>query len=366
MAGQQKLYFGTYTHQHGESRDEGIYQYAFDGATGTLELKRAEATLANPSFLAFTPDRRFMYAVNEVDDFEGRSGGGISAYAVDPVDGALTFLNAKSTGGDHPCYVSVDPSGRWVLVANYTGGSIAVYPIDREGRLGEATSFVQHEGRSDGGDPARQEGPHAHSILLDPTGKYALVADLGKDMVLVYHFNSTGGTLALNAPHGLHLAPGAGPRHIGFHPNGRYFYVVNELACTVTACTWNAELGTLTEIETVAALENPVTVENAADLHISANGKFLYTSNRGYASGNDSISVFAIDQESGKLTRIEIVPSGGKTPRNFAIDPSGAYLLVENQDSSNVVTFKIDGATGKLTATGHVTNVPMPVCAVFV
>ena len=365
MTDKQRVYFGTYTHQHGESREHGIFQYEFDPATGTLEFKRAEATFANPSFLAFTPNRRFLFAVNELEEFEGRPGGGISAYAVDEASGALTFLNAKPTDGEHPCYVSVDPSGKWALVANYTGGSLSVYPIGRDGRLGNASDFIQHEGYS-AVNPGRQEAPHAHSIIFDPTGKYALVADLGKDMVLVYCFESASGILIPNDPRGLRLAPGAGPRHIGFHPNGRFFYVVNEMACTVTACTWNAEPGTLTEIHTIAALENPVSVENAADLHISANGKFLYTSNRGYASGNDSIAVFAIDEASGRLTRVEVVPSGGQTPRNFVIDPSGEYLLAENQNSSNVVTFKIDGATGKLTATGQVTEIPMPVCAVFV
>ncbi len=365
MGSRQRVYLSTYTHHNGERRANGIFQYEFDGESGALELRRPEATLPDPSFLAASPDGRFLYATNELGDFQGTKGGAVSAYAIEPGSGALTFLNVQPSGGAHPCYISLDPTGKWAFVANYSGGSVAVYPIGRDGRLGQMVSFVQHTGSS-GADPNRQEAPHTHSILLDPSGRYALVADLGKDQVVVYKFDSLLGRLTLNSPSALHLAPGSGPRHMGFLPGGSYFYVVNELTSTVSAYRFHSETGTFSELQTISALEGATGAENAADLHIAPSGRFLYTSNRGYSSGHDSISVFSIDGGTGQLERVEIVPSGGKTPRNFSFDLTGNYLLVANQQSSSVVVFRVDANTGRLTPTGQVAEVPMPVCVCFV
>ncbi|MEP7292524.1 MAG: lactonase family protein [Chloroflexota bacterium] len=365
-ATKQWVYFGTYTHHNGESRAEGIYLYEFDPASGTLEFKRAEATLPNPSLLAATRDGRFLFAVNEVGDFEGHPGGAVSAYAIDPTNGALTFLNAQPSGGADPCYISLDYDGKWALVSNYSGGSISVYPIGADGRLGDAASFVQHTGSS-GVNAGRQEAPHAHSIITDPYDRFVLAADLGKDQVVVYKFDRTTGQLTPNDPPAVNLAPGAGPRHMAFLTYGQFFYAVNELNLTITAFKYDADLGRLAEVQVVSALQNPGSgIEMAADLHVAQNGRYLYTSTRGYATGNDSISVFVVDQTNGHLERVEVVPSGGKTPRNFSFDLSENFLLVAHQDSSNVVTFRIDSRTGRLTPTGQVTEIPSPVCVRFV
>lgn len=355
----QLLAIGTYTHQKGESRSEGIFTYEFDDATGLLTQLTATQTPPNPSFLAIAPNRRFLYAVNEIGEYEGQHGGAICAYALDAATGELTFLNAQSTRGLDPCYISLDSTGTWAFVANYSGGSIATFQINDDGTLNPAACFIQHEG-STNVDPSRQEQAHAHSILLDPTEKYALVADLGKDAVLVYQFDATSGQLTPHNTPEIPAAPGAGPRHIGFHPNGRYFYVINELNSTVSAYAYDAGTGTFTALQTISAIPEGAARSMAADLHISADGKFLYTSNRW--EGSDSIAVFALDASSGRLTLEEIVKTGGLTPRNFAFDLTETYLFAENQESSTVVTFRRDAETGRLTQTGQVTNVPSPVC----
>ena len=356
----QLLAIGTYTHHNNESRREGIFVYEFDPATGILEHRTTTQTAPNPSFLAISPDSRFLYAVNEVGEYEGQHGGTISAYALDAATGELTFLNVQSTRGADPCYISLDSTGTWAFVANYSGGSIATFPIGNDGMVGEAACFIQHEEHSSV-DRGRQEAPHAHSIILDPTGRYALVADLGKDQILVYQFDSTTGQLTPHTSPAIQSAPGAGPRHTGFHPNGRYFYVINELNSTVSVYEYDAESGAFADVQTISAIpEGAPRTSMAADLHITADGRFLYTTNRWHNS--DSIAAFTIDTTSGQLSMIEIVKSGGLTPRNFAFDLTENYLFAENQDSSTVVTFQRDMETGRLTPTGQVTNVPMPVC----
>jgi 6-phosphogluconolactonase len=360
QSSKQLLAISTYTHHNNESRREGIFVYEFDPATGQLEQRTTTQTLANPSFLAISPDSRFLYAVNEVGEYEGQHGGAISAYALDAATGELTFLNAQSTRGTDPCYLSLDSTATWAFVANYTGGSIATFPIGNDGKVGEAACFIQHEGHSSV-DRGRQEAPHAHSIILDPTGRYALAADLGKDQILVYQFDSTNGQLTPHSTPAIQSAPGAGPRHTGFHPNEQYFYVVNELNSTVSVYVYDSEQGTFTELQTISAiLEGAPRISMAAALHITADGRFLYTTNRW--ENSDSIAVFSIEATSGRLSLVEIVKTGGLTPRNFAFDLTETYLFAENQDSSTVVTFRRDTETGRLTPTGEVTNVPMPVC----
>ncbi len=351
--GKVRVYVGTYT----DGASKGIYTLDLDLASGALTPAGVPTAAANPSFLALHPSGRFLYAVNEVGDFGGAKTGAVSAFAVDPTTGGLTLLNQQASGGDGPCHLSLDAEGRHVLVANYDGGSVAVLPIGADGRLGAATSIVKHRGS--GPNKERQEAPHAHSIDLDAAGRFALVSDLGTDRVLVYRFDPARGTLTPNAPAAARLAPGSGPRHFTLHPDGRHGYAIDELKSTVTAFTYDGTNGTLEEIQTVPTLPAGFTGANdTAEVAVSPDGKFLYGSNRGH----DSLAIFAIDAETGRLTLVGHQPTLGKTPRHFAIDPTGSYLLVANQDSGSIVVFRIDRASGRLTAVGSPASVPKPVC----
>lgn len=344
------LYVGTYT----DGDSEGIYRCHMDADTGDLEIIEATGGIANPSFLAFHPDRTHLYAVSETTSFEDGPGGGVFAYAVDAAGGGLRSLNAKPSRGGAPCYVSVTPDGRFVLVANYVGGNVAILPVQPDGSLGEATDVEQHEGS--GPNEERQEAPHAHCILPDPSGRFACAVDLGIDRVIVYR--SDDGNLMRASE--MALQPGAGPRHLAFHPNGRRAYVINELDSTLTACTYDD--GVLEPTHTISTLPPGIDAENyCADIHVAANGRFVYGSNRGH----DSIVVFAVDDASGHLSAIQHVPTGGSWPRNFALDPSGRFLLVANQHTDDVVVFSVDGATGRLAPTGHTLAIPSPVCLRF-
>jgi 6-phosphogluconolactonase len=353
------VYIGTYT--KAEPREtNGIYIYHLEHATGALHPAGAVSGLVNPSFLALDPHQRYLYAVEEVVEHAGQPGGLISALAIDRRTGALEPINQQRTHGADPCYVSVDHTGRWVFVANYTGGSVCVLPIEQDGALGEATTVIQHSGSSV--NPGRQEGPHAHSIQPDPANRFVLAADLGLDQILVYNLDQAHGTLALNrAPAPLH--PGAGPRHLAFHPNGAVLYCMNELDSTITVFAYDAAQGTLSELQTIGTLPEHFTTSNSgADIHVDPAGRYLYSSNRGH----DSIAVFAIDGASGLLRSAGHAPTGGRTPRNFAIDPSGTFLLAANQASDTIVTFRIDRTTGGLKRTDHEITVPRPVCVRFV
>ena len=348
------VYVGTYMHK---GTSEGIYIYRLDMATGALILVGIAGGVQNPSFLALDPQHRYLYAVNETMTFDGQPGGGVSAFAVDPQSGALTYINSQLTHGGAPCYVSVEQTGRFVYVANYMGGNAAAFPVRADGGLDPASSVVQHTGS--GVNLRRQEGPHAHSITLDPTNRFAFVADLGIDKVMVYCLDLEGGTLPPHAPPWVEVEAGAGPRHMAFHPNGHYAYLITEMGNTIIAFAYDAALGTLTALHTVPALpEDFPGRSTCADIHVAPSGKFLYGSNRGH----DSIAIYAIDAETGLLTYVDRAPTLGKTPRNFAIDPSGTYLFAAHQDSDSIVTFRIDLETGKLTPTGQVMEVPMPVC----
>lgn len=350
------VYFGTYT--RGDSK--GIYLGTFDPQSGKLEDIELAGETANPSYLALHPTKPLLYAVGELGSFAGKKVGAVSAFAVDPATGKLSLLNQQSSGGAGPCYVAVDRSGRNVLVANYSGGSVACLPIQADGKLAEATSFHQHEGSSV--DPRRQQGPHAHSINLDPTNRFAIAADLGLDKLLIYRFDAERGTLEPNDPPFTAIAPGAGPRHFDFHPNGRYAYVVNEMGSTVTALRYDAERGALETMQPVPTLPRGFDGPNTtAHILVHPSGKFVYASNRGH----DSIAVFAVEESTGKLRPAGHASTRGKVPRNFAIDPAGQYLLAANQDTDNVVVFRIDPETGELEATGQEVRVPVPVCVKF-
>ena len=350
------VYIGTYT----TGKSKGIYLYQMDTHTGQLTPAGNGPQVANPSFLTIAPSHKFLYAANEIDNFQGTHDGAVSAFAIAPKTGELTLLNQRPSRGSGPCFVSMDSKGKHVLVANYGSGSVAVLPTGADGKLGAATSAIQHEGK--GADPSRQEGPHAHSINLDAANHFAFAADLGLDKIFVYRFDAANGTLAPNATPFASVAPGSGPRHFAFHPNGRYAYVINEMKSTVTGFTYDKEAGTLKEIETISTLPETFTGENStAEVQVHPSGKFLYGSNRGH----NSIVIYAIDADTGKLTLIGHEPTQGKTPRNFGIDPTGAYLLAANQDTDTVVVFRINAQTGKLSPTGQTLDIPTPVCVKF-
>jgi 6-phosphogluconolactonase len=318
------VYVGTYT----QGKSKGIYQFRMDPVSGQLTPAGLAAETVNPSFLAIAPDHRFLYAVNEIGDFEGTDCGAVSAFAIDPKNGKLTFLNQQSSRGSAPCHLIVDRHGKNVLVANYGGGSMAVLPIAPDGRLAAASAFVQHHGSSI--NPRRQKEPHAHSINLDAANRYAFAADLGLDKVLIYRFDAAQGTLIPHDPPSASIAPGSGPRHFAFHPNGRSAYVINEINSSVTALGFDANSGALTLLQMVSTLPEGFTGNNStAEIQVHPSGRFLYGSNR----GDNSIAIFAIDADTGKLTGIGHEPTQGKTPRGFRIDPTGHFLLTANQDA---------------------------------
>ena len=346
------VYIGTYT----GGKSEGIYVYRMDPASGALEFSSMATGVDNPSYLDFDPQRRYLYAVNEAEEFSGKPGGAVSAFSIDPATGKLTYLNQQPSHGGLPCHLSVDQTRKYLLVANYLGGSLCVLPILADGQLGEATDFVQHEGSSV--DPGRQGGPHAHSITLDPANRYAFAADLGLDKIMIYQLDLTQGKLRPNDEPWAQVHAGAGPRHFAFHPSLRYAYIINELDSTMSAFHYDDTNGTLREIQSLSTLPDDFEGTNyPADVHVSPSGKFLYGSNRGH----DSIVIYSIDEDTGRLTYVGCEPTQGKNPRNFAIDPTGTLLLAANQDTDNVVTFRIDQETGRLMGTGNVAEVPTPV-----
>ncbi|HXI83709.1 MAG TPA: lactonase family protein [Verrucomicrobiae bacterium] len=354
--GECLVYFGTRSSPTGK----GIYMCRLNNATGTLTSLGVAVETADPAFLAIHPSHRFLYAVRESGGFEGTPNGAVSAFAIDTATGKLTLLNQQNSGGQGPCHLAVDQSGKCVLVAHYGGGSVAAFPIRADGSLGSVSALLQHHGS--GPNPKRQEGPHAHSVGFDIANHRAFCADLGLDKLLVYQFDPTTAALSSNNPPSASLAPGAGPRHFAMDPNGRHLYVINELNNTITAFDYDESHGALKESQTITTLPDKFTGFNtSAEIAILPNGKFLYGSNRGH----DSIAVYAVDQSTGKLTLVEHQSSLGRTPRAFGIDPSGSFLLVANQDSNSLVVFRINPKTGRLKATGQTLDVPSPVCVVF-
>jgi 6-phosphogluconolactonase len=354
------VYFGTYTGP--KTGSQGVYVSTFDPATGRLGEPKLAAETENPSFLALHPTRPLLYAVNEVSTFEGAPTGSVSAFAIDPKTGLLGALNRVSSKGGGPCHLSVDRAGRHVLVANYGGGSVASLPIAKDGGLAPASGFVQHTGS--GAHPKRQKGPHAHMIEADPKGRLVLAADLGLDKVLLYRLDTKTGALAPADPPHLSTAPGAGPRHFAFSSDGRDLYLFNEILLTITR--YAHEGGRFTEKETVSSLPaggTPAEGDSGAEIVVHPSGRFVYASNRGV----DQLAVFARDPATGRLTAVEHVASGGKTPRSFAIDPSGRWLIAAHQrsESGQGVVFRIDPASGRLSATGQTVQIGAPVSVAF-
>ncbi len=353
------VYLGTYT----DTTSKGIYVSHFNPASGVLSAPQLAVATPNPSFLAITPSAKFLFAVNEINAYGGQATGSVSAFTVHRDTGMLTALNKQQTLGADPAHLSVDRDGHTVLVANYTGGSVASFPIGADGSLGAMISFVQHRGKSV--NPDRQTGPHAHQIIADPRNQFVYVADLGLDKVMVYRFDAAAHTFTPATPPSASVKPGSGPRHLVFDASGAHAYVINEMACTIAAFTRDPSNGSLTEFQTISSLPPGATGEAAfttAEIAIAPSGRFLYGSTRGH----DSISVYAVDPASGRLTFVANTKLPGKTPRGFAIAPDGNYMLVALQNSDSVVVFKIDKTSGKLTATTVSVTVGKPVDVKFV
>lgn len=347
------IYIGTYT----SGKSHGLYVGNLDLATGSLTVTSTTVQLEHPSYLAVDPQRFRLYVLSEVSQFGEQHGGAVSAFALDPNTGTPTLLNSCSSGGEGPCHLSIDPAGRFILVANYGGGSVALLPLLEDGSLAQTVTVVSHEGSSV--NTMRQNSPHVHFITMDPAGRYALAVDLGTDAIEVYEIDVVRGRLMSRPLSRTAVKAGVGPRHLAFHPTGRYAYVINELDSTLTAWQYDTAQGRLSEIQTLSTLPVGFTGPNyPADVHVHPSGSFVYGSNRGH----DSIALFTINAETGTMSLRNIVPSGGRTPRGFAIDPTGAYLVVAHQDTDTITTFRIDPATGDLTPSGCTVRVPSPTC----
>ena len=338
--------------QEGTAR--GIAVYHLNPTSGELTLLSALPGIVSPSYLCLHPSNPWLYAVN------GGNEGMISAFRFDPQSGALTAINQLPVHGPAPAHISIDHSGRWILTANYATGHVTVARIQDDGSLGAVTASVQHEGHSV--HPQRQTAPHAHYITVDPGNRFVLVADLGLDAIIRYRFDQEAGTLTPIEPPALVAQPGAGPRHLAFHPHGRFAYVINELDSTIVACAYDATGGLLVPIQVESTLPATFTGENStAAIRVAPSGRFVYGSNRGH----DSLAIFAIDGESGRIDCIDHVATQGHTPRDFNIDPLGRFLLVANQRSNTLLSFRIDQARGRLTPTGYVAEVMAPSCVAF-
>lgn len=344
------LFVGTYTNKG----SKGIYVYRFNAATGVAEWVSNTDSAVNPSYLAISPNEKYVYAVNET---QGDNGGNVSAYTFDKTTGKLSFINQQSTGGDHPCYVSVSKNNNWAMVANYSGGSSAAFSVNNDGSLNPYSQLLQDSGSS--ANTTRQEKAHVHSAVFSPAQDYLFTPDLGTDKVMIYKFNPTSQKplSPANPPYAT-VAPGSGPRHFTFHPNNKFAYVIQELSGTVGVFRYSN--GNLTLVQDIAT--HPADYKGdigSADIHLSPDGKFLYASNRG---DENTITIFSVNASTGKLKLQGYQPVLGKTPRNFIIDPTGNYLLAANQNTDNIVIFKRNKQTGLLQATGKQIEVSMPVC----
>jgi 6-phosphogluconolactonase len=350
IAQEAYLLAGTYT----KGGSKGIYVYKFNTKTGDLKAVGTTFT-ENPSYLAISKDKKHVYAVNE----NGDNKGAVSAFSFDKATGKLTLINSQSSHGDHPCYISVDKTNKWVVAGNYTGGNFSVYPVKQDGSLGEAVQTIQHTGNSV--NKSRQEKPHVHSVVFSPDEKFLAVTDLGTDRIMIYPFNPQKDKPVNEKAIEVKSKPGSGPRHIIFHPGHPFAYVIEELSGEVSA--YRVKNGNLQHFQSVST--HPKNYKGdigSAAIKLSKDSKFLYASNRGESN---TIAVFALDPSSGKLTLKEIVNSGGKAPRDFTIDPSDNYLLSANASSDNVTIFKRNRKTGVLQETGKQESIPQPVCLVF-
>jgi 6-phosphogluconolactonase len=351
-----RVFIGAYTEGH----SKGIYTFQFDPATGKANTPELAVETQNPSFLAVDPTHKFLYAVNETHDYQGSKSGAVSVFSIDPTTWKLKLLQQVSSLGGDPSYITVDRTGRALLVANYTGGNVAVFPIGKDGRLGEHTALDQHTGAS--ANHERQEAAHAHSIQMTPDNRFAVSADLGNDKVILNRFDPAGGTLTPNQPPSFAVDPGSGPRHVAFAASGKFVYVLNELTTSVTVFSFDPRTGAAHALQTIDTVDKHDPQNTAAEIAIDAPGRFLYTSTR----HDDSLAVFKIAQDTGRLTLVERTPSIAKTPRFFTLDPTGQWMLVAGQDSNDIVLFRVDKNTGKLTPSGDRIEVGAPVDLVFI
>ena len=354
------LYIGTYTLRNPSvnGRADGIYRYQLDPLSGALtfaEVIDGSGTV-NPSWLTLAPDRRHLYAVNEITGAEGTTGT-VSAFAIDPATGHLRYLNQQATLGLAPCYVSVAPAGNACLVANYETGNLCVVPIEADGSLGAPAQVIQFAGS--GPNRARQAGSHAHMVLQQPDGRHIYAIDLGSDRIMHYRFDTAHGELIPANPPWMVLPPGTGPRHIAFHPHAPVAYIISELQSTITVCRHDPASGALAALQTLSTLPPGFVGQNlGAEIQVAPSGRFVYASNRGH----NSLATFAVDPATDELTLLGHVPTQGSGPRAFIILPAGDMLLVANQETDTVVAMRIDPKTGALSATGQVAAVPSPVC----
>ncbi|HEX4121259.1 MAG TPA: lactonase family protein [Verrucomicrobiae bacterium] len=334
-----------------------IEAFHFDLASGALTRIGLAARISHPSYFAIAPNHRFLYSITEGHKATDSS---VSAFAINPADGELTLVNSQPAGGAGPCYIEVNSNGKDALIANYASGSVAVFRLGETGALSPMSAFVQDQGSSV--NPDRQEGPHAHCIVTDPTDRFAFVCDLGVDKIMSFKFDPSEGSLRPNDPAFVTTKPGAGPRHIVFHPNGRWAYVIDEMGSAIVGYSYDSATGALHEIQSESTLTKDFSGNNTgAELAVLPNGKFVFFSNR----GDDSVVVFACNPDTGRLTFVERVSSGGKIPRQFEIDPTGSYLLAANQDSNTIVVFRIDGETGHLQRVGDAVSTDNPMCVKF-
>jgi 6-phosphogluconolactonase len=351
-----RVYFGT----SAEQEQGGIYMALFDMQTGQLGKAVHVGHAPRTGFIAIHPDGRHIYSTGANTEFDGIKTGAVNAFRITEPDGSLVKINARSSGGLGVCHVSIDPTGKNVLVANYSGGSCSVLPIQPDGSLAPASFTQKHTGSSI--HPKRQTAAFTHSINCDPAGRFAIVADLGMDKILIYRFDASAGTLTPNDPPFVAIEPGGGPRHFTFHPSGKFAYADLELSNKVVAFQYDADKGALKEIQTLSTLPDGFTGESTtSEILTTPDGRFLYVGNRGH----DSLAIFSIDPASGKLTAIGHESTRGKVPRNFNIDPTGTYLLAANLQTGNVVVFRINRETGQLEFTGSEIKVPEPICIRF-
>ena len=351
------VFVGTYT-GHGS---DGIYAWRFNPATGEINPIGLVAKTDNPSFLTIDSSGQFLYAVNEIDTFKNQATGAVSAFSINMESGKLKLLQQISSLGAAPAHLSLDKTGHYLMVANYTGGNVAVFPVESDGHLGQSSSFIQNAGS--GGNPERQGSPHAHFISATAGNNFVMVADLGIDKVLIHRFDATTGSLTPSDAGFVKLNPGDGPRHLAFSPSGKFVYVLNELSSTIAAFSFETEKGEMKILHTISTLPEKFAGSNtAAEILVDAKGKFLYVSNR----GDNSIGLFDINNSNGNLTPVEWISCGGKDPRNIEIDPTGQWLFAANQNSNNIVIFRIDQANGRLTQTKQTLKINAPICVRFI
>jgi 6-phosphogluconolactonase len=350
---------GSYT----GANSKGIYSYLFDEQQGRLSALGLAAEVVNPSFVVSDPANRHLYAVTEMSE-QGpnayKVSGFISSFSIDPKTGSLTFLNKVSSGGGGPCHLVVDKTGKILFVANYGSGNVASFAIEADGRIGEMTGKDQHSGSSV--NPQRQQGPHAHAVVLSPDNRFLFVPDLGLDRILIYRIDEAKQSFTANNPSYVSVNPGLGPRHLVFGARAKFAYAICEMSSSVVAFSYDHESGKLTQVQTISTLPADFSGEdNSAEIAVSPSGRFLYASNR----GNDSIAVFQVDMNTGLLNKIQNAPTQGQIPRNFVIDPTGRYLLVANQNSNNIVVFAIDRTSGRITPTDQSAEISSPVSLLF-